>query len=248
MPRYFIEVSYKGGNYSGFQLQDNANTIQAEVERCLQVFYKVSFSITGSSRTDAGVHALQNYFHVDYESDLDPADIYHLNAILPRDIVIKNIFKVASKSHCRFDAISRSYRYSLYQSKNPFLEDRAYFFPYRIDLVLMREAALSIMDHTDFTSFSKQNTQVKNFICNIGESSWKDEGETIVYSVAGNRFLRGMVRGLVGTMLRVGTGKITAGEFRTIIEKKDSSLADFSVPAHGLILQGVQYRDGLFSK
>ena len=174
MPRYFIEVSYKGGSYSGFQVQENANTIQAEIEKCLQIFYKKSFSLTGSSRTDAGVHAFQNYFHVDYESELDVAGIYHLNAILPRDIVIKNIFKVAAESHCRFDAISRTYRYSIYQTKNPFLQDLAYFFPYKIDLKLMQEAALSILNYSDFTSFSKQNTQVNNFICNIHDSSWME--------------------------------------------------------------------------
>ncbi len=247
MPRFFIEVSYKGGNYSGLQVQENANSIQAEVERCLQIFYKERFSLTGSSRTDAGVHALQNYFHFDYKNDLDPSNIYHLNAILPRDIVIKNIFQVSAEAHCRFDAISRSYRYIIYHKKDPFLEDRAYFFPYWINMEAMQQAGSIILEYQDFTSFSKRNTQVNNFICTIHESNWKAEGSSQVYHVTGNRFLRGMVRGLAGTMLRVGTGKITVDQFRNIIERRDSSLADFSVPAHGLFLREVNYPDHIIS-
>ena len=241
MPRYFIEVSYMGGKYSGFQKQDNANSIQAEVEKCLQIFYKQPFSLTGSSRTDAGVHALQNYFHVDSEVNLEPANIYHLNSILPGDIVIKNILPVSPEAHCRFDAVSRNYRYIIYHAKNPFLEDRAFYFPYRVDIEMMQQAANCIMDFQDFTSFSKRNTQVNNFICSIHYSEWKTEGLTHVYEVRANRFLRGMVRGLVGTMLRVGTGRLTIDKFRTIIEMKDSAYADFSVPAHGLFLKEVCY-------
>ena len=248
MPRYFIEVSYKGGSYSGFQVQDNANTIQAEVEKCLQIFYKVPFLLTGSSRTDAGVHALQNYFHVDYEGLMDPCNIYHLNAILPGDIVIKNICKVVDSAHCRFDAISRTYRYNLYDQKDPFLEDRAFFYPFKMDKSLLQEAAMSILAYHDFSSFSKKNTQVNNFICTLYESGWKQEGSMFIYEVTGNRFLRGMVRGLVGTMLRVGTGKLTMDQFKAIIDSKESRLTDFSVPPHGLFLQRIHYPVGYWQE
>lgn len=243
MPRYFIEVSYKGSRYSGFQVQKNANSIQAEVEKCLGIFYKSTIDLTGSSRTDAGVHALQNYFHADYEGVIDSSNIYHLNAILPQDIVIKRIIPVNDKAHCRFDAVSRTYLYRLYSSKDPFMEDRAYYFPYRLDIGFLQHAAELIMHYSDFTTFSKRNTQVNNFNCTIYESSWVEEGNILSYRVSGNRFLRGMVRGLVGTMLRVGNGKITLEDFKNIIESRDCGRADFSVPAHGLFLEEVEYKD-----
>ncbi|HEV2831446.1 MAG TPA: tRNA pseudouridine(38-40) synthase TruA [Hanamia sp.] len=243
MPRYFIEVAYKGTAYSGFQVQKNAITIQAEVEKALSVYFKQSFSLTGASRTDAGVHALQNFFHFDTEEIL--ADIfkgiYSLNAILPRDIVIKKIFPVEANAHCRFDAVLREYKYYIYSDKNPFLQDRAYYFPYKIDIDRLNEAASLIMKHEDFTSFSKRNTQVKNFICNIHKSEWKYEENALVYNVAANRFLRGMVKGMVGTMLMLGMNKISVEEFNSIILNKDCTRANFSVPAHALFLIKVAY-------
>ena len=244
MPRYFIEVSYKGAAYSGFQVQKNSNTIQAEVEKAMEIFFKQSFSLTGSSRTDAGVHALQNYFHFDSDQQLHIKDgkfIYNLNAILPRDIVIKRIFEVKENTHCRFDALSREYKYFIYQEKNPFLEDRAYFYPYPLDIDLLNTVAKQVLENKDFTSFSKRNTQVNNFICDIQESFWSKEGDTLVYHVKANRFLRGMVKGLVGTMLRAGTHKISPAEFSDIITAKDCSLADFSVPPHALFLVTINY-------
>lgn len=245
MPRSFIEVSYMGTRYSGFQVQENANSIQAEVEKALNIFYKEPFILTGSSRTDAGVHAISNYFHADHLALLQPSDTYHLNAILPPDIVIKNIFIVQPDSHCRFDAISRNYKYFIYDSKDPFLSDRAYFFPYKLNIEKMQEASELLMRYDDFTSFSKRNTQVNNFICKISESDWKYSGKTLVYNVRGNRFLRGMVRGLVGTMLKVGTGKRSISDFKAIIEQKDCSLADFSIPAHGLFLEVVEFNGSI---
>ena len=235
MPRYFIEVSYKGTAYSGFQTQKNANSVQAEIEKALKVFYKNEFELTGSSRTDAGVHALQNYFHFDIEQPITDA-AYQLNAILPPDIVVKNITEVKAAAHCRFDAVAREYRYYIYNSKDPFIADRAYYYPYALDLAKMNEAATVLMHYSDFTSFSKRNTQVKSFICNILVSEWAYENGNLVYYVKANRFLRGMVKGLVGTMFQVGRGKLTVQQFKEVIESKDSSKADFSVPAHGLFL------------
>jgi tRNA pseudouridine38-40 synthase len=246
MPRYFIEVTYKGTAYSGFQFQKNANTIQSEVEKALEIYFRQLFSLTGSSRTDAGVHALQNFFHfdlVDPELNIEiQRTLYHLNAILPRDIVVKNIYQVEDNAHCRFDAVSREYEYVLYKDKNPFLQDRAYYFPYQLDFDDLNRAAALLRTHKDFTSFSKRNTQVNNFICDIKRSEWVFEKGLLTYNVRGNRFLRGMVKGLVGTMLRVGTRKISLDQFNAIVLSKDCSLADFSVPPHALFLVQVLYK------
>lgn len=240
MPRYFIEVAYKGTQYSGFQKQQNANSVQAELEKALEIFYRQKFELTGSSRTDAGVHALQNFFHFDSDILLEDGS-YNLNAILPGDIVSKRIFRVADEAHCRFDAISREYHYNIYQNKDPFLQGRAYYVPYAIDIDLLQAAAEEIKNHTDFTSFSKRNTQVKTFECTIYESEWIQQGDCLVYIVKANRFLRGMVKGLVGTMLLAGKKKISLEEFSTIINAKDCTKADFSVPADGLFLVKVAY-------
>lgn len=240
MPRYFIEVSYKGTNYSGFQVQLNANSVQAEMEKALEIFYKQRFELTGSSRTDAGVHALQNFFH--FDSDLViKDDAYNLNAILPGDIVVKRIARMKDNAHCRFDAISREYHYYIYNQKNPFLADRAYYVPYTLDQDLLQQAAKEIMLHTDFTSFSKRNSQVKTFRCAISNSEWVQEGDCLVYKVTANRFLRGMVKGLVGTMLLVGKRKISLEAFNVIIGSKDCTKADFSVHPEGLMLHKVSF-------
>ena len=254
--RYFIETSYKGTDYSGFQVQKNSNTIQGEIEKALLVYFKQTFSLTGSSRTDAGVHALQNYFHFDTEFSLHKIEdsnennssvlqlkqsVYHLNAILPHDIVITRIFKVKDDVHCRFDAVSREYQYFVYQQKNPFLEETAFYYPYGLDLEKLNEAAGILLCQKDFTSFSKKNTQVNNFNCEILKSGWLVNNGTLIYDVKANRFLRGMVKGLVGTMLRVGTGKISLADFKNIIKSKDCKKADFSVAPQGLFLVKVEY-------
>ena len=244
MARYFMEVSYKGTNYAGFQVQKNANSIQAEIEKALNIFLRTPVSLTGSSRTDTGVHALQNYFHFDFEptQKMDWAKTaYRLNAILPPDIVIKHITHVDDKAHCRFDAKFRTYEYSIYQSKNPFLADRSYYYPYKLNMELLNEAAAILKTYTSFEAFSKRNTQVKSFECELYESKWITRDAILIYRVSGNRFLRGMVKGLVGTMLKVGRKKTTIPEFIKIIESRDSALVDFSVDAQGLTLVAVSY-------
>ena len=260
--RYFIETSYKGTAYSGFQAQQNANTIQAEVEKALTIFFKQPFNLTGSSRTDAGVHALQNYFHFDVgepllknsnrdenHNELSKLEksVYNLNAILPPDIVIKKILPVDEDSHSRFDAVSREYKYFLFKNKDPFLDDRAYYFPYNTDFKKLQKCAHIIHANKDFTSFSKKHTQVKNFNCVIKKSEWIIENETLVYNVEANRFLRGMVKALVGTMLRVGTDKISLNEFEEVIKSRNCAKADFSVPSYGLFLVKVNYKKGFLS-
>ena len=245
MPRYFLEVAYKGTAYAGFQIQENANTIQAEVEKGLLVYFRVPVVLTGSSRTDAGVHAFQNFFHFDAKFQIEATAIYkaiyHLNAILPLDIVIKDLKEVKDAAHCRFDALSRSYVYSIYNHKNPFLFDNAYYYPYPLNLAALHDAALLLLAHTEYRSFAKKNTQVFTHKCNILESYWVLKDDVLTYNVTGNRFLRGMVRGLVGTMLLVGKGKISIADFKCILESNDSAKTDFSAPAKGLTLLNVKF-------
>ena len=247
MPRYFLELAYKGTAYHGFQVQDTGHTIQAEVEKAMQVLFREQFTLTGSSRTDSGVHALQNFFHFDTELVLPTERLYNLNAILPKDIAVKGLYPVPDTAHCRFDAVSRSYKYFIYKEKNPFLADRAWHYPFPLNLAKLQEGATILKDYTDFTSFSKRNTQVHTFICNLQESYWTDEGDQLVYHVSSNRFLRGMVRGLVGTMLKMGREQIDTVAFRAIIEAKDCTRADFSTPPQGLFLCKVTFPDGLAS-
>ena len=253
MSRYFIEVSYKGTKYAGLQIQNNAATIQSEVEKALAIRLKKSISLTGSSRTDSGVHALQNYFHFDVANDMIALEeslseegslvdiLYSLNSILPGDIVIKKISKVSDEVHSRFDAISREYKYFIYSKKNPFYKEIAHFYPYKIDIDKLHLAASIVLNTNDFTSFSKKNTQVNNFICSLSKSEWLLENDFLVYNVIGNRFLRGMVKGLVGTMLKVSTGKISINEFIEVTKSDKSIKTDFSVPPQGLFLIGVKY-------
>jgi tRNA pseudouridine38-40 synthase len=246
MSRYFLEISYKGTAYSGFQSQLNTDeTIQSEVQKAFAILQREEVEMVGSSRTDAGVHALQNYLHFDYTGQIHPQVIYKLNAILPPDIVVKRIIEVGAETHCRFDALSREYKYYVYRRKDPFLRDRAFYFPYRLDIEKMKEAAGVIKGYTDFRSFSKRNTQVKTFECRIMESEWLMEGGCLVYRVKANRFLRGMVRALTATMLKLGRGKLEMGALREVIEAKDNTRASFAVPAHGLFLVEVGFGDGV---
>jgi tRNA pseudouridine38-40 synthase len=248
MPRYFLEVSYMGSHYSGFQVQENANSVQEEVEKALAVFLRKQVILTGSSRTDTGVHALQNFFHMDLEEAIASKALYNVNAMLPQDIVLRKLYAVASDAHCRFDARSREYHYHVYQQKDPFLMDRAYYYPYKLDLEALQSAAALVLKKQDFTSFSKRNTQSKTPFCEIQESNWLQKGNEYVYQVRANRFLRGMVRGLAGTMLQVGRKKMSLEQFEEVFERRDCSLADFSVPGHGLFLVSVIFPENLLKE
>lgn len=246
MARYFLEVAYMGERYSGFQVQENAHTVQAEIDRAASLLMRVPVVTTGSSRTDAGVHARQNFLHFDIELPLHPQFVYKMNAILPPDIVLKGVYPVGEAVHSRFAAAGRAYEYTLYTFKDPFMRDRGYFFPYRMNMDDLHAAAEIVKEYRDFSTFSKRNTQVKTFNCTIEHSRWTEGDGRIVYNVSANRFLRGMVRGLVGTMLRVGRGKLTLAEFRAVIESKDCRQADFAVPPQGLCLMQVKYPEGTF--
>lgn len=249
--RYFIELCYKGTLFSGFQIQENATTVQGELESALLTFLRMQVSLTGSSRTDAGVHAQQNYFQFDIEKKWTIADlekiVYHLNAILHPDIAVKKIAAVRQDAHCRFDAISRTYHYSIYQQKNPFLKDVAYYFPYAVDLELLQQAAGILKKYQDFESFAKVNNQSFTNICNLFQSDWQQTSAGLLtYKVEGNRFLRGMVKALVGTMLKVGRGKLTLSSFENIITGKNPQYADFTPPGHGLKLEAVAFNNDVW--
>lgn len=245
MPRYFLDICYMGTNYSGFQVQKNAKTIQSELESALQLVYKHPISLTGSSRTDAGVHALQNYFHFDTLLLLQSKELYNLNAILPSDIAVKGIYKVADETHCRFSALSRSYKYFVYNKKDPFLDGRAWYYPFRLDENLLHEAAQLVGHHDNFIAFSKRKTQVNNFQCSIELSQWTREDGCLIYNVKANRFLRGMVRALVSSMLKVARGSSTIDSFKALLESGVQSSASFAAPPQGLFLTEVVYPKGL---
>jgi tRNA pseudouridine38-40 synthase len=260
MSRYFLEVAYKGTRYSGFQIQQNAPTIQSEIENALNIIHSVKddtpeeimakeagIKLTGSSRTDSGVHALQNFFHFDFNRKLHPQLAYKLNAVLPLDIVIKSIREVGESSHCRFDAISRSYSYYIYTFKDPFLVDKAYHYPYAMNYDLLSEAASIIKEQTDFSFFSKTNSQVKNFNCKIFESYWQQKNNQLIYIIKGNRFLRGMVRLLTGTMLQIGRGKLSISDLNNYFTANNDQNAMHAVPAKGLFLTAVEFPENYFS-
>lgn len=242
MPRYFVEVAYKGAGYSGFQKQENAVTIQAEVEKALQIVFQTDFHLTGSSRTDSGVNALQNYFHFDTDSLLNSKRTYNLNAVLPDDIAVTRLYKVEDNSHCRFDAVYREYHYHIYFKKDPFWRESAYHFPFPLAVEKMEIAAEMVLKNRYFYAFSKRNTQVKTFECTIYESSWEQSENHLIYKVKANRFLRGMVRGLVGTMLQLGRNKIRLEDFQELLCGKNGLQADFSPPGKGLTLVKIGFK------
>lgn len=241
--RYFLEVAYMGTQYGGFQKQHNANTVQGEMEKALHTYFQQTIILTGSSRTDAGVHARQNFFHADMQvrEGEEKKVLYHLNAILPYDIVVKGIFPMSEDAHCRFDAISRYYIYSIHTRKDPFAAQLSHCYPYHLNRELLVQAAGIIPLYKDFESFSKKKSQAKTTICTILQSEWKFENDRLVYHVEANRFLRGMVKGLVGTMLRVAREQISFEVFENLLKNTSRATADFSVPSKGLCLEGVRF-------
>jgi len=249
MARFFIEVGYNGTDLCGFQIQDGQETVQSVVSAALQMVIKEPIALTGSSRTDAGVHAKQNFFHFDTDQTITPKHIYSLNAILPPTVVIHHIYAVAPQAHARFDALSRTYTYTVTTKKDPFLIDKAWHFPFPVPLETLQAMALELINHQDFEAFSKKNAGNKTNICAIEISNWQTISPFIyTYTVKSNRFLRGMVRGLVGTMLRIArqspSKEVAVEAFKSVILSKDPSLCDFSTPAKGLVLETVAYPIG----
>lgn len=244
MPRYFIEVAYRGSDYSGFQRQENSNTIQSEIEKAFEVLHRKPVFLTGSSRTDAGVHARQNYFHFDYEEKVNEKFAYKMNAILPPDIVVRAIHAMPGSAHSRFDAIAREYEYHIYRRKDPFLRGLAFYYPYMLDEDLLHEAAALVLGQEHFFAFAKTNTQARNFRCRIEVSRWLKQEEKLIYNIKGNRFLRGMVRLLTASMLQVARKKISLQDFENLF--REDKKCGFSVPSDGLYLKSVSYPENYF--
>tara|TARA_B100000927_G_scaffold63794_1_gene50122 strand:- start:549 stop:1292 length:744 start_codon:yes stop_codon:yes gene_type:complete len=239
--RYFIELSYRGTNYHGWQKQPNANTVQEELDKALTKIYQSHIEVVGAGRTDAGVHAHQMYAHFDLDFDNEFKDIkFRLNSILPNDILIINIFKVKDNVHCRFNAISRTYKYYIQSSKNVFNED-IYIFSKKLDIMAMNEASHYLLGNQDFTSFSKLHSQTYTNLCDITYAKWEYNGDILVFTISANRFLRNMVRAIVGTLIDVGLAKIKPIEIKDIISYKNRSKASSSAPAHALFLNKIEY-------
>ncbi len=242
--RFFIKLAYDGTSYHGWQKQENAHTVQAELEEKLSLMLGEKIEVTGCGRTDAGVHASEFYAHFDAEKLIfSPKDtVYKLNRFLPDDIAVFKIFKVDYNKHARFDAISRTYKYYINTVKNPFKTKFSYFLPQKPGLKKMNIAANFILEYEDFTSFSKLHTQTYTNNCKVFEARWDehDNGD-IVFTIKADRFLRNMVRAVVGTLLEIGKGKMEPEKIKEIIEAKDRGKAGFSVPAHGLFLTKIEY-------
>lgn len=241
LKRYFFELSYKGTDFCGWQRQPNASSVQEAIESCLSSLNSNNqINVVGCGRTDTGVHAKQYFLHVDLPEmeDVDKMT-FKLNRMLPDSIAIHRIFE--SDQHARFDAKSRTYRYFIHQSKDAFLHEVSWYFPQRIDLDKMNEAAKHLIGKKDFTSLSKLHTDVKTNICDVSEAHWVEQGEHIYFEITADRFLRNMVRAAVGTLLDVGMGKLNVDEVAKILEAKDRGEASMSVPPQGLFLWKIVY-------
>ncbi|MDR3133557.1 MAG: tRNA pseudouridine(38-40) synthase TruA [Prevotellaceae bacterium] len=248
--RYFIYLAYKGTGYHGWQIQANARTVQGALDHALSVLLNEKIETTGAGRTDTGVHA--SYFTAHFDSEQyglytaahSPAQaVNKLNAILPRDICIYDILPVDAAAHARFDAIQRTYKYYIRTKKNPFDTEFTAFFPFELDVAAMNDAAQLLFEYTDFTSFAKLHGQSKTNHCRITQARWEAADGRLEFTISADRFLRNMVRAIVGTLIDVGRGKITRDDMRRIIVQKDRCAAGPSVPAKGLWLTDIRYKN-----
>ncbi len=240
--RYFIKLAYNGTNYHGWQCQPNAVSVQETLNKAFSVVLNSEINLMGAGRTDTGVHAKEMYAHFDFETTFDYQNLVHkLNSYLPKDIVVYNITPVVNEAHARFDATKRTYEYHIHSFKDVFLQDQSWYFHQNLDLDLMNEASKLLFNHTDFQCFSKVNTDVNTFDCTIFEAYWTQGDQKLIFTISANRFLRNMVRAIVGTLVYVGLHKITLEDFNEIIKSKNRDKAGFSVPAHGLYLTKIDY-------
>lgn len=249
--RFFLEFSYDGSHYHGWQIQPNATTVQAVLQDALNTVLRTNIEVTGAGRTDTGVHALQMFCHFDLEEEPESGQqlVYQLNSILPKDIAVYNLYPVDAESHSRFDAIVRTYHYHINQRKDPFAVNRSWFLPDELDTDHMNEACEKLKTFSDFSCFAKTGTQTKTNICKITAAQWTrmEEGR-LLFVISADRFLRNMVRAIVGTMVEVGRGKMDLSAFEEVIRSGDRSKAGLSVPAHGLYLAEVIYAEELLKK
>jgi tRNA pseudouridine38-40 synthase len=245
--RYFIELSYNGGAYHGWQKQPNAISVQEVLDKSLTTLLREPILTMGAGRTDAGVHATQLYAHFNTEVNFDiEVYVYKLNALLPKDVAICNIYKVKEEAHARFDALSRTYLYRIALSKNAFMYEQAYYLKPKLDIEKLKEATKILFEYKDFQCFSKSNTDVKTYHCDIMKAEWVlVEGE-LRFTIKADRFLRNMVRAIVGTLINIGICKVVVEELHNIIQSKNRSEAGFSVPAHALYLTEVAYPKTIF--
>ncbi len=240
--RYFIELSYKGTQYHGWQIQPDTSSVQEKINQCLSTILQEEIQIVGAGRTDAGVHASFMTAHFDTERELGSEYVYKFNAVLPNDIVISSLYKVANDKHARFDAVSRSYEYKIWLGRNPFLLETTWQLHQQVlDVAKMNEAAKILLEYSGFECFSKTKTDVKTFHCDVTKAKWIQNENELTFYISANRFLRNMVRAIVGTLIEVGQGKRTVEDFRKVIESKKRSEAGWSVPAQGLFLTAVEY-------
>jgi tRNA pseudouridine38-40 synthase len=240
--RYFLKIAYNGSPYCGWQMQPNALTVQQKLQETMQLFCHLVGDTLGCGRTDTGVHAKQFYLHFDCHTPIEDETefLYKLNRVLPESISVFQLFKVGNEAHCRFDAISRTYEYYILQQKNPFIKNVLYnAAPLNLDL--MNEGGKLLLQYEDFTSFSKTNTQVFTNNCQITQAHWEQKGDLLVFTIQANRFLRNMVRAVVGSLIDLGKEKNDLAHFKSIIESKNRSKAGVSVPAQGLFLTQVNY-------
>jgi tRNA pseudouridine38-40 synthase len=246
--RSFITLSYDGTAYHGWQVQPHSNSVQEELQKALSTLLRENIEIVGAGRTDTGVHARKMIAHFDF-GPLDGKQlVYKLNKILPRDIAVQSVDEVAEDMHARFSAKSRTYHYFLHLSKNPFLRAYSWQMYGDLDFEKMNEAAKVLMEYRDFTSFSKTNTDTKTNDCTITEAHWKNVGgNQWRFTISANRFLRNMVRAVVGTLFEVGKGRMSEEEFSDVIAAHDRCRAGHSVPAEGLSLVEIKYPEIIYT-
>ena len=240
--RYFIKLAYNGTNYHGWQVQPNASSVQETLNKALSVILNEEINIMGAGRTDTGVHAKEMFAHFDYTPTFEIDSVLHkLNSYLPKDIVIYEIIPVHEDAHARFDAKKRTYNYYITSVKDVFSQEESWYYHQNLDVELMNQAAKILLNHTDFQCFSKVNTDVNTFNCIISEAYWTQVNNQLIFTISADRFLRNMVRAIVGTLVNVGLHKITLSDFNSIIENKNRNEAGFSVPAQGLFLTKIEY-------
>lgn len=245
--RYFLDISYRGTAFHGWQIQPNADTIQAEVNKALSTLLQQETECVGSGRTDAGVHAQQQLAHFDGKLPMTEKEFeFRLNSLLPKAISINSIQKVKKDAHARFDAISRSYEFHIHSHKDPFLNGLSYFFSRSLNLEPIQSGIEIMKNWKNFQAFSKVHTEVNHFECDIYEMSWEYSNGRHLFCVSANRFLRGMVRAIVGTLLEIGQQRLTPEELINVLKSGDRSSAGRSVPAEGLYLTSVTYPDSIF--
>ena len=243
--RFFIKFSYDGTNYHGWQIQPNANSVQEEINIALSTILNTNIKVVGAGRTDAGVHADQMYAHFDFDAEIKFLELTNrLNSFLSDNIAVNEIFRVCDKANSRFDALSRTYRYKIIKTKSPF-HRHAYLFKKDLNLDMMNSACLFLLGKRDFTSFSKVKTQTYTNDCTVIDAKWEEINNEIVFTIKADRFLRNMVRAIVGTLIEVGVGKIKPDNIVKIINAKDRCRSGFSVPAHALSLIKVTYPENI---